>query len=490
MSLSSFGIPTEEYLLQIKQLYQDFFDSFTKFVEQDTFRIYNDLCKAIENYAQMHGQILLLGEEIIKGKLSFYLHIYINQNQNNKNALDIFHDNLFEIGLNIIVQKLPRQTILKWDKCPQSLLPLITGINAAQFFFQYKEKCNGAKANYQRYEFLFETPLFYHFVRLNHLGYKIDLTNLKLLPISVVPGKDFIAFLEDQFQAEDEKASPYEALSAITSSVLSIISPKKLVTRMHLKSLLLPTDGQMCQQVLNAFNEKINPNDRDEVGRTALMLAAYYRNPATIVALLVHGANVHLRDTKGSTAIHYTLRYPFRREAKMVIGILLQSGIDPRSENNSHQSVLTMCQNIKVRFDKNISILRKEFQEAPAAGNATDAEIFRLNELAGNGFASNADIENLIQHIQNIKKAGRLSKREIGYALTAVEPYSKHFEDLSELIEGAVKKWEKWDRANLLPPPAVIFSEEKHRGVVALDAFEELQLEPSTLRKRKPTSVF
>ena len=82
-----------------------------------------------------------------------------------------------------------------------------------------------------------------------------------------------------------------------------------------------------------------------EKGETALMLAAFRKNPASIAALIKSGANVNIKNSKGKTALFYTTN------DYEIFNLLIENGADVESRNKQGKTLI---------FDVLTSILYNE----------------------------------------------------------------------------------------------------------------------------------
>ncbi|XP_038072903.1 inversin-B-like isoform X2 [Patiria miniata] len=69
---------------------------------------------------------------------------------------------------------------------------------------------------------------------------------------------------------------------------------------------LVPTDHLACCRLLLRHNA--NPDARDNLGRTALHWAVFYKNVDYVETLLDHKADASLRDDKGQNVVHFAVR--------------------------------------------------------------------------------------------------------------------------------------------------------------------------------------
>jgi len=76
--------------------------------------------------------------------------------------------------------------------------------------------------------------------------------------------------------------------------------------------------GQI-QEVRAALERGADVNTADELGRTALMLAAFDGHTAIVHLLLSKGAQVNIRDSSGRTALMYSSSGPFPETVKLLL---------------------------------------------------------------------------------------------------------------------------------------------------------------------------
>lgn len=92
---------------------------------------------------------------------------------------------------------------------------------------------------------------------------------------------------------------------------------------------------RLKDRVNDFLSEGISVNWQDCRGVTALMIATIDGDHRFVKLLLDHGADVHIRSTKGATALHSAVS-AFAREADAlkVVELLLEAGADKTVVNN------------------------------------------------------------------------------------------------------------------------------------------------------------
>ncbi|EAX86017.1 ankyrin repeat protein, putative, partial [Trichomonas vaginalis G3] len=63
----------------------------------------------------------------------------------------------------------------------------------------------------------------------------------------------------------------------------------------------------------------ININEKDNDGRTALHIAAFYNNREIAEILISHGININEKDNIGQTALHKATRYIDKETTEILI---------------------------------------------------------------------------------------------------------------------------------------------------------------------------
>ena len=93
------------------------------------------------------------------------------------------------------------------------------------------------------------------------------------------------------------------------------------------------------------LNKCANVNDKDDDGRTALMIAAKYGYTDIVNALLAHGADVNIKDNLGMTA----LMYAAENDNIDIVNALLEHGADVNAKDKHKKTSLDMAQNNKIK---------------------------------------------------------------------------------------------------------------------------------------------
>lgn len=71
--------------------------------------------------------------------------------------------------------------------------------------------------------------------------------------------------------------------------------------------------------IKNAIEKGASIDKKNEVGRTALMLATYHKNPKAMVYLLDAGADINAQDQNRTTALIYAVYYNQIEETKILL---------------------------------------------------------------------------------------------------------------------------------------------------------------------------
>ncbi|MCP3956196.1 MAG: ankyrin repeat domain-containing protein [Desulfobacterales bacterium] len=71
--------------------------------------------------------------------------------------------------------------------------------------------------------------------------------------------------------------------------------------------------------IQNALEKGASIEKRNQVGRTALMMATYHKNPKAMVYLLDAGADINAQDQNGATAFIHAVFYNQLEETKILL---------------------------------------------------------------------------------------------------------------------------------------------------------------------------
>lgn len=71
--------------------------------------------------------------------------------------------------------------------------------------------------------------------------------------------------------------------------------------------------------IKNAIEKGASIDKKNEVGRTALMMATYHKNPKAMVYLLDAGADINAQDQNRTTALIYAVYYNQIEETKILL---------------------------------------------------------------------------------------------------------------------------------------------------------------------------
>ena len=99
---------------------------------------------------------------------------------------------------------------------------------------------------------------------------------------------------------------------------------------------------QLCEEgtvkeIRAELQKEANPNAKDRVGNTALMLATKNPNPEVVSLLLKAGADVNVKDMDGGTALIWSVTPNSTSE---VLSTLLKAGADSNAKDNNNKSAL------------------------------------------------------------------------------------------------------------------------------------------------------
>ena len=128
-----------------------------------------------------------------------------------------------------------------------------------------------------------------------------------------------------------------------------------------LKRAVLEDDIDDARRALDAGG---NCNQSVEVNgvNSTLLIQAVFKHIALMQLLLDHGADVHGRDWKGSTALHYAWR-------PEIIIMLLNSGADPNArtiENDTPLHFCTIVKNARLLIDAGADpTLKNDLEQLP-----------------------------------------------------------------------------------------------------------------------------
>lgn len=93
------------------------------------------------------------------------------------------------------------------------------------------------------------------------------------------------------------------------------------------------------REVLGMLNGGSSPNERDSLDRTGMMYAAILDNPLTARILLMHDADVTLKDKLGNTALHWAAD----RGSNDVLQMLLAAHAPVDAQNNQGVTPLMLA---------------------------------------------------------------------------------------------------------------------------------------------------
>ena len=97
------------------------------------------------------------------------------------------------------------------------------------------------------------------------------------------------------------------------------------------------------------LNKGANPNIKDNIGKTALIIACSWNYIKMATLLLNNGANPNIKDFNGATALHYT----GIKNSPDLITLLLNNGADPNAiDNSGNKPIDYLPENLKYLLSK------------------------------------------------------------------------------------------------------------------------------------------
>ncbi|KAI0247232.1 ankyrin repeat-containing domain protein [Lactifluus subvellereus] len=129
----------------------------------------------------------------------------------------------------------------------------------------------------------------------------------------------------------------------MSSSCLSPMAPIQISRTQGYSTLHLVTHSSTVMPLLYLLHQPISVDERDAVGHTALMWAAYQGDALSVELLLKHGANPNTRDDAGLTPLHWAVV----RGNKVCILRLLEKGAELHAKGNEGRTVRDMAVELK-----------------------------------------------------------------------------------------------------------------------------------------------
>ncbi|KAI9507933.1 palmitoyltransferase AKR1 [Russula earlei] len=106
---------------------------------------------------------------------------------------------------------------------------------------------------------------------------------------------------------------------------------------------ILVTHSSSIMPLLYLLHQPISVDERDSVGHTALMWAAYQGDALSVEILLKHGANPTMRDDSGLTPLHWAVV----RGNKVCILKLIEKGAEIHAKDNEGRTARDMAVELK-----------------------------------------------------------------------------------------------------------------------------------------------
>lgn len=110
------------------------------------------------------------------------------------------------------------------------------------------------------------------------------------------------------------------------------------------------------QVVLELLKRGVDPNARDDEGRTALIQLARYGHADMMQALLEHGANVRMKDQYGESALEYVMGYSSKardsKKARLLQLALAESVFSPVYTGNIDADLLEAAERDKIKVEE------------------------------------------------------------------------------------------------------------------------------------------
>ena len=150
----------------------------------------------------------------------------------------------------------------------------------------------------------------------------------------------FIANLFEKWRSERKRKAPPNVIALIAPGLVDGLekaqrpASEELEREMRLTKLKLQRDDAPGMGELGVLL-----NQRDKDGMTLLMHAACYGAEKCMIQLLKSGANPHMADTAGNTALHWAVTMTRLRAAE----ILMYFGADPTRKNSAGVGSLALA---------------------------------------------------------------------------------------------------------------------------------------------------
>ena len=155
---------------------------------------------------------------------------------------------------------------------------------------------------------------------------KVSLLAILLLPLCTLA------------QDEGAGATPAGEEENTDTNEASVTTPAGPVPPLYVAAKL----GRL-QQVRNLIAEGADINVSNNMGRTPLMGATYYRNRGIVKELLIEGADVNAVDARGRTALMMAVV----NNDTNIVSLLIGAGADVSLQDNNKNTALSLSEKIK-----------------------------------------------------------------------------------------------------------------------------------------------
>lgn len=150
----------------------------------------------------------------------------------------------------------------------------------------------------------------------------------------------FISNLFEKWRSERKRKAPANVIALISPGFVEGLEKAQLTLNDELGSKLRAAQLKIQRDDVQGMGELGSLlNQRDKDGMTLLMHAACYGAEKCMIQLVKSGANPHMADTAGNTALHWAVTMTRLRVAE----ILMYFGSDPSRKNKAGVGPLALA---------------------------------------------------------------------------------------------------------------------------------------------------